>query len=243
MPQMADIHNHALFSVDDGAVDLDMSLKMLAASYADGVRDICLTPHYDTEYMPPPEKLRAHFEMLCERAREELPALSLYLGAELYVTADTVDLLKNGSALPFNGTRYVLVEFSPTVPYEKINSSLHALQMAGYAPILAHAERYSVLVHYPHLVWDLHEMRVLIQVNASSVAGHTGFRIRRFIRCLLREKMIHAVASDAHDMHRRPPMLSTAYAKVVKLCGGDYAQKIFYANPMRYISEKKGALL
>lgn len=243
MPQMADIHNHALFSVDDGAVDLDMSMKMLAASYADGVRDVCLTPHYDTEYTPTPEKLRAHFDALCERAREELPELSLYLGAELYVTADSVDLLKNGSALTLNGTRYVLVEFSPAVPYEKINSSLHALQMAGYLPILAHAERYSVLVHFPHLVWDLREMRVMIQINASAITKRAGFRVRRFVKRLLKEGLVDAVASDTHDPLRRPPHLSAAYQRVVKLCGEAYARKVFYKNPIRCITEKKGAIL
>ncbi len=243
MPQMADIHNHALFCVDDGATDVHMSLQMLAASYQDGVRDICLTPHYDAEFSVPPARLRARFEELCTAVGETLPDLSLYLGEEVYMSSDCAELLKEEKALCLNGTSYVLVEFSPAVPYEKINTSLHALQMAGFHPILAHAERYSVLVHFPHLVWDLREMRVLVQINASSVTRRTGFRVRRFVRRLLQDRMVDVVASDAHDTQTRPPTLSAAYDRVVRLCGEAYAHKIFYTNPIRCITEKKGASL
>ena len=41
-----DMHTHILPGVDDGSVDLKMSLEMLHIAYDEGVRNIVLTPHY-----------------------------------------------------------------------------------------------------------------------------------------------------------------------------------------------------
>jgi tyrosine-protein phosphatase YwqE len=38
------------------------------------------------------------------------------------------------------------------------------------------------------------------------------------------------VASDAHDLQHRPPLLSKGYHLTVKLTDTDYADHIFYGN-------------
>ena len=44
--KFADIHNHTLAAVDDGAKSEQMMYRMLDAAYADGTRILCLTPHF-----------------------------------------------------------------------------------------------------------------------------------------------------------------------------------------------------
>lgn len=50
---MIDFHSHILPGVDDGSKNVEMSLEMLRASAAQGVTDICLTPHFYAERNTP----------------------------------------------------------------------------------------------------------------------------------------------------------------------------------------------
>lgn len=43
---MIDIHNHALFGVDDGAKTLPESMAMLKEAKEQGIQALILTPHY-----------------------------------------------------------------------------------------------------------------------------------------------------------------------------------------------------
>ena len=43
---MIDIHSHILSNVDDGAIDLDMSIKMLQNAVRGGTTGIVATPHF-----------------------------------------------------------------------------------------------------------------------------------------------------------------------------------------------------
>ena len=102
MPLLADIHSHALFGVDDGARDVDESLRMLGISYEEGVRLVCLTPHCNPDMFPAStrEAAEASFSVLRERAKEKFPDLTLMLGNELYVFGSSVDTLREGLCRP-----------------------------------------------------------------------------------------------------------------------------------------------
>ena len=42
-----DIHSHILAKVDDGAETFEMSCQMLDMAYEEGIRHLCVTPHYN----------------------------------------------------------------------------------------------------------------------------------------------------------------------------------------------------
>lgn len=48
-------------------------------------------------------------------------------------------------------------------------------------------------------------MGVYIQVNADSITGGAGRKIKKFIGALLDEELIYCVGTDAHDKKHRPP--------------------------------------
>ena len=52
MTELSDIHNHTLFGLDDGAAELSDSMQMLALSYQEGVRCLCMTPHCNPAMFP-----------------------------------------------------------------------------------------------------------------------------------------------------------------------------------------------
>ena len=43
---MIDIHNHLLYGIDDGAPDVDVSMKMCIDAVRNGCKIIVCTPHF-----------------------------------------------------------------------------------------------------------------------------------------------------------------------------------------------------
>ena len=75
-----DIHIHALFDVDDGAKTESEMLAMVDASYADGVRILCVTPHYHPGYFRNSNaNIDTAYSVLTEYVHKKYPDLELYL--------------------------------------------------------------------------------------------------------------------------------------------------------------------
>ena len=237
MPEMADLHNHALFGVDDGAQSMALCEQMLAAAYRAGVRTLCLTPHYNpSRYDRPVDELRRRYDKICAFAAKHLPGMRLYLGNEVFGYPGCVQALETGKCLPLGVGRAVLVEFAPGVIYREMRNCFLSLFAAGYIPVLAHAERYACLVREPDRIKELVDMRVGIQVNATSLVRRLRFSTYRFVHILLRKGLVDVVASDTHGQDGCIFALQEAYRKVEKKYGAPYAKRIFYTNPKQFLS-------
>lgn len=236
-----DIHIHALFGVDDGAKTESEMLAMVDASYADGVRTLCVTPHFHPGYFGDNrEKIDAAFFALMEHTGRKYPDLELYLGNELRYSRDCVSWLRSGQCRTLNGTQYVLVDFSEAEEAPMITDGMERLLNAGYRPVLAHVERYRSLWGQMRLIRSLLENGVLLQMDAQSLLGRFGFRIARQCKTLLREGMVELICSDSHDVRNRPPELSRCFQVVQKKIGQSYAQALFCDNGKKLLQE--GAL-
>lgn len=82
-------------------------------------------------------------------------------------------------------------------------------------------------------------MGALIQLNADSVMGRNGFRVKCFCHRLLTEQKVHFIASDAHDIHRRPPLLRDCFLQIHKKYGAEYAARVFYHNAQALIENRE----
>ena len=147
--------------------------------------------------------------------------------------------MENGHAVTLAGSRYVLVEFNPSDYYDHIRNGLYTLLMNGYYPILAHAERYREIRAKKSGMSDLREMGCYIQVNAGSVMGKFGFDTRQYSRKLLKQELVHFIATDAHDVGKRAPHLSACADYMIKKYGEDYAAQLLYDNPSSVIQDKE----
>lgn len=225
----ADIHNHTLAAVDDGAQCEQTMYRMLDAAYADGTRFLCLTPHFHPGFFGDNRKAaQESFQKLRNYAAAHCPQLQLYLGNELRYSPNCDNWLREGMCRTLNDTSLVLVDFSADTQQGQIVRGLEQLLSMGYVPVLAHAERY-----YHLSVSAIREFKrngIHIQVNAGSLTGSFGWGARLRTRRLLNEHLVCMVASDAHDLHRRPPQLSQGYRIASKLTDREYADRIFCHN-------------
>lgn len=231
MDGYADIHCHLLPGVDDGAGDPGEAMALLRMAYGDGIRTLVLTPHYRGSYKQnSPDMLREIFFRLQSSAAEEMPELRLYLGQEIAYEQAAPETLAEGKALTLGDSDYCLLEFSPNALRSRILGGVAEILRYGYIPILAHAERCSALRKEPSLADELLNMGALIQLNADSVLGRWGWGVGRFCRRLLREGKAQFIATDAHDLQDRPPLLHKCWQKVSKTYGHEYAARLFYEN-------------
>lgn len=228
--EVFDIHSHVIYGVDDGSKDLDMSIAMLKMASDNGITSMILTPHHHKGRMDKDvDTLKMRFDDIVSN---NPTSIKLYLGSELFSDSYLVDELNNGSALTINGTRYVLVEFYPNVSYKDIEAQFRALQMSGYRPIIAHIERYACFLNDPYLVEDLVNMGVKVQINASSLKD---FKIKLFIKKLLKYELVDFVGSDAHNTTSRSPEIKKYIDYIEKKVSKQYANDILHDNAYRII--------
>lgn len=230
----ADIHTHILYGVDDGASDIEDSIKLLTEEWEQGVRKVVLTPHYGPKFgHPKPEILQSRFHEICTEAGKSFPELQLFLGSELYYQNTTIDDLKAGKALTMNGTRYVLVEFGVGDSFSRIEGAVQDLIYAGYIPIIAHVERYKAVFGELDLLERLIKIGAYLQVNSNSITGNLFDKRTKFCKQLIKNDMLHFIASDCHDTKKRLPNINEGAAVVCKM-----NDRILFDNPNQMLKGK-----
>ena len=231
MHRFCDLHCHILYGVDDGAQTIEDSRALIDAAYLSGTRTICFTPHYNPLRELDSAGAEETFRALSGEMKEKYPDLTLCLGAEILYHQRIADSIRRGACRTMNGTRFVLVEFLPDDDGQYIVQSLESIAAGGYTPILAHAERYAAFVKRPKLAIGLAEKEIPIQLNARSLVGRNGKRVRRFCHRLLKEGSAAVIASDAHDPNEFDARLDEAYRIVADKYGVEYANAIFWRTP------------
>lgn len=235
----ADIHNHMLFGVDDGAQSGPEMVGLLDASYADGVRHLCFTPHYHpSQFGDHQEQINAAFALAKCYAARKYPDLKLYLGNELRYEHSFREWLEQGKCRTLNDTRYLLVDFLYPERAERILDAMLRVLNAGYTPVLAHVERYENFHRDLREVERLKSLSVILQVDAQSPLGGLGHGSKVRSRRLLDAGAVDLIASDAHDPAHRPPQLTDCCAYLVKRYGQSEAERLLYENPLRILNDE-----
>ena len=81
----------------------------------------------------------------------------------------------------------------------------------------------------------LRQQELLFQVTAGSITGRFGRRAQETAEMMLREGWVAFVASDGHNLDKRPLSLRRARARVEELGGPDEVRRLFYHNPRALI--------
>lgn len=230
MHNIIDIHDHILFDVDDGAKNLNESLKMLERAYVGGCHTIIFTPHFHLgrNYINN-KKVKTNFDILKSEASKKFPDLDLYLGNEVYYSYDIPDMLERGEIFTLANSDYILVEYSEVAEIDFIKNSIIEIRQMGYLPVIAHAERIETVYDIKQ-VCDFIGMGAYIQVNAGSV-----LRRNRKVKKMLKNQLVHFISSDAHNLQNRSFNLDSCFDIVNKKYGEDYANRIFYKNASKII--------
>ncbi len=232
MESYIDIHSHFLPGIDDGAKSLKITTKMLRIAQAEKIKKIILTPHNKPgHHNASPEKIKQLTIRLEKQIIREGLDIQLYTGGEIYYRDGIVELFENNEVCTMADTVYVLIEFGPVDPYEYIRNGIHNILSGGYQPIIAHVERYEAVFKNAERVEELVHMGAYIQINAGSVMGQYGFDAKQFTRRLLTQRLVHFVATDAHNEKKRAPRLKKCAKYISRRYGKKYARQIFVENP------------
>lgn len=229
-----DVHTHILPGVDDGSQDMEETVRMLKLASEQEIRTIIATPHYIAgRDNTPASQLEAIRDQV--QAQADQWNINIYLGNELYYSESILEALKAKEALTLADSRYVLVEFSVRDTYERIFKGLKELVYGGYAPILAHVERYQALYKRADLISELVKLGCYIQMNAESLLGGIFNSEANSNRKLFNLGLVHLIGSDCHDSRVRTPRMKDTVKTLRKKCDEGLINMVFMENPMNVL--------
>lgn len=236
---MIDMHSHILFGADDGAKTVEDSKQLINEELSKGVRHIILTPHYKKKSGGMnKEGLSESFNVLTEYVQNEKLNIKLHMGNEIFFDDDFYDILNERGFYTLAGSDYILIEFSTVNTPKNIAEICYEIKIRGFVPIIAHVERYSLLYDNNELLEDILNEGAHLQVNASAVLNRESRNSNKFTNFLLKRELVSFVASDVHNMDTRRFYLDEAYRHVTKSYGTAYADKIFYLNQNKVLSNE-----
>lgn len=233
---LIDIHCHILPKVDDGPDSVEESMKILKDMRRQGIKHVIVTPHYRPEMFEPSMK-RVIYSYRHLRDIAYDMGVSMSLGCEYYRNEQIIDHMDNRKRPSMAGSRYVLIEFSMNDLFPTIRNYVYELITHGYQPIIAHAERY-FCCQKMEKIQELKDMGALIQVNAGSVLGEEGWKLKKFCLDLMKKDLVDFVASDTHNTSDRKLNLKKCASYVTKKMGKQYAERIFFNNPLNILKNR-----
>lgn len=198
---MRDLHCHILPGVDDGAADLDASLRMLEAARAVGVTSMVCTPHARGPYFDYRKMLDAFGEFR-DAAAQAAPGMHVSMGFEVaHRELVRLGVEKWAPYLRFAETNEFLLELDAgceAVDFRDYERTIYELQGMGYTVVIAHPERYRAIQKDLQIARDLVESGCKLQASADFIAGGRFGREKRPAKRMFREGLYSYIASDAH---------------------------------------------
>lgn len=180
--------------------------------------------------------------LLDELNRRLAGAVEVVAGSEVWYTDELVGLAETteaGPLTPLAGSRYLLVEFPPGFVPAQAAAAFHELTVMGRVPVIAHPERNLVFAGDLARLGELVEAGGVGQVTAGSLSGEFGRGARKAAERMIELGLAGFVASDAHDLKRRPPRMRVARERVRELFGAEVEAGLFDANPAAVLADRE----
>ena len=149
--------------------------------------------------------------------------------------------LRAGTAPSLAGGRYFLLEPPHTVAPPRFSEAMFDFVAAGYVPVLTHPERLTwIRPHYAAFV-ALVKSGVWMQVTAGSLTGRFGKDARYFGEKMLDDGLVHLLATDAHSVRHRAPLLAEGREAAAKRVGAEEAQRLVVDRPQAILDNRRPA--
>lgn len=237
---MIDFHTHIIPNIDDGSRSVEETFNLIKEAKEAGFEGIILTSHYIENYYETdaPERdvwVKAISDSLKAKGIET----NIYIGNEIYISENIMDLLINRKASTINNTSYVLFEMPLNAEPMNLYDVIYSLQENKIVPVLAHPERYSFVQKEPELVYDLIQKGVLMQANYGSILGQYGENAKMIVKKFLENDMIHFLGSDVHRQNSIYKKIPQALEEIRKIIGDEKLEKLTTTNPKLALGNKK----
>jgi protein-tyrosine phosphatase len=242
---MVDLHNHILryvvkLPVHPTEPDMDTAVQMARIAEEDGIRVIVSTPHFR------PDRLGDRLEEMYETIHSAVDTLNAALqdegvgvevvpGAEVAMSETLPDLAARGLLPTLGDSRNVLIELPMSSYAAYAEDVLFKLQLKGYSPVIAHFERLADAPVRKISPRVLDERNIKLQVNCGSLMGRRGRSVSDLAGNLLKDDLVFALGSDAHDLDDSPPRLTPCRNTVERLGGRGTFERITVTRPTALI--------
>ena len=239
---MIDLHCHLLPSVDDGAQTEIDSLNLFKLAIDDGISHMVLTPHVQPgRYENTANSLKAPFERLQQLIGEQQLDIKLSLGGEVRLCAEVLSLFSSNN-LPFIGEydnkKVMLLELPHNGIPPGSDKLVDWLIQRDILPMIAHPERNKSIMADINKARPFLERGCLFQLTAMSVTGDFGDKAYHIAQQFLEQGWATIIASDAHNINRRPPILSKAFKYVTENYGAALAKQLLIETPGKIIENR-----
>lgn len=232
---MIDIHSHVIPGIDDGSKDIDMTIEMLKCAGKNGTDKIIATPHYALGYGEATiDEVKKYVEDINEILLKQDIDIKVYAGQEVYFSENIVNDYIENKIGTLNDSRYMLIEFD-MINFEKnMFDMLYELQLRDIVPIIAHPERYRYFINEPTKVNKLIDEGYLFQLNAGSIYGKFGSKVKKTAEIFSKNKIYSFIGSDAHNITSR----TTDMTKALEIIEKNYISEINH-NSEKIISNEE----
>jgi protein-tyrosine phosphatase len=209
---LIDLHCHILPSLDDGAGSLEESLAMGRIAMEDGIHKMVASPHtMNGLFENPLGTVQQEVARLQEAFQEAGILIELIAGSDTHLCPGLVAHIERGEAVTIgNMGKYLLLELPSQAVPPQVKDEIFALKLNGITPIITHPERNLLILNEPERLEEMLSMGALSQITARSLTGGFGEGALRGAVHLLKQGLVHVIASDGHSADYRPPILSRA---------------------------------
>jgi protein-tyrosine phosphatase len=241
---MIDLHTHILPGVDDGVETDHEAVEFARIAEHDGVSLLVATPHCREGFF---FNQRAEVLGAVSRLREVLTrekvGVTVVPGAEVHLCPDLLQRIRDGRAptLADNG-KTLLLELSLTQYPVDLENLVFQLKLSGILTVLAHPERVRYFQDDVRRYEELVRLGAYGQLTTGSVLGGFGEDAEQFSLELLRRRLVHVLASDAHDTRGRRPVLSQALRAVAAVVGEAHALAMTTGVPRALLAGREPEL-
>lgn len=208
MVGFVDIHSHFLYDIDDGPKDIEGSISMLKEMKSEGISAVFSTSHFNIGEIKIEEFIKKRDERIAslKDVSKEI-GIEIKKGAEVFISS----LLPNLELLPslaLEGTNYILIElpYIQNYPNEYNNVISKIMRNFNLIPIIVHAERYNFFAKKPAILENLINMGCLVQITANTLSEKNFM----FVDHLIKNNYTHFIATDSHNLQKRPPKIKEA---------------------------------
>lgn len=232
--ELADIHCHLLWAVDDGAKTREDAVAMARALVALGYRHVACSPHAREEF---PSRDPALCASRLEEARrmlaeEDIP-LTLYPNAENLLDLELPAKVER-AARTVAGGPYLLAEAPYFSPVPQLPDLIFRLRLKGLRLIVAHPERCREFER-PGRARAAVDAGALLQLDVGALLGRYGRTARKLARSFLEDGLYAVAATDLHSPRDAEKWVGEAIAELRKEVGEGKARSLLSSNPLAII--------
>lgn len=238
---MVDLHTHILQDIDDGSKNLEDSIQILRKYLEEGIKKVVLTPHYieNSEYSTGNREKFEKFYQLNEEVRKQNIDIELYLGNEVYVASNILELLKQDKIMTINNSRYILIELPMLNEDYNVRDIIYNLRLSDIVPIIAHPERYTYIQKDINKAREYIEYGALLQVNKDSLFGKYGKDAQKTVKKLIKNKLVHFIGSDIHSPNSKIYSYKKFKKIMNRIANNDYINKLLEENGIKVLNNEE----